>query len=283
MMGGNHGDEYEGQIALNSLARSLKPDQIQGQLIILPMANFPAAQAGLRTSPIDNGNLNRSFPGNPQGSPTEIIAHFIETVLLKKADHLIDIHSGGSSLYYHPTAILSTVPDPIALRERIDILNAIGLPKSLLYEMDTNSVYSSSAAARNKAIGVLLEIGGGGRISSESLRQLNNALLRYLHHLKVIQGTEEQALCPTRNFHIPSKDYYIHSRHEGLFQPEVNIDDQVESGQLAGWIHFPEDVTRHPQKLVFEKSATVISIRVPAKVIPGDCLYETAIAVESAS
>ena len=65
LMGGNHGDEYEGQIALCKLARSLEPEAMQGHLVVLPMANYPAARAGRRTSPIDEGNLNRSFPGDP--------------------------------------------------------------------------------------------------------------------------------------------------------------------------------------------------------------------------
>ena len=64
---GNHGDEYEGQVALCNLARTLEPSAIKGRVIILPMANFPAAMAGKRTSPIDEGNLNRTFPGNPDG------------------------------------------------------------------------------------------------------------------------------------------------------------------------------------------------------------------------
>ena len=82
MMSGNHGDEYEGQIALTKLSQSLAAGDIQGRLIILPMANYPAAHAGLRTSPFDAGNLNRSFPGDPQGTPTEMIAHYIEEILM---------------------------------------------------------------------------------------------------------------------------------------------------------------------------------------------------------
>ena len=61
LMGGTHGDEYEGQVILSSLIRTLPLDQVTGQIIILPMANFPAAEAGLRTSPLDDGNLNRAF------------------------------------------------------------------------------------------------------------------------------------------------------------------------------------------------------------------------------
>lgn len=82
LMGGVHGGEYEGQIAIANLARALQAKDIRGRVILLPMANAPAATAGLRTSPIDEGNLNRLFPGDPAGTPSQIIAHYIETQLL---------------------------------------------------------------------------------------------------------------------------------------------------------------------------------------------------------
>ena len=62
--GGNYGDEYEGQIALNNLIRTLEPQHIRGRLIILPALNFPAAMAGRRVSPLDGLNLNRVFPAD---------------------------------------------------------------------------------------------------------------------------------------------------------------------------------------------------------------------------
>jgi len=75
LMAGNHGDEYEGQVALGRLIRTLEPAEIHGRIIILPSANFPAAMAGSRTSPLDGGNLNRLFPGDPSGGPTAQIAY----------------------------------------------------------------------------------------------------------------------------------------------------------------------------------------------------------------
>lgn len=65
LISGNHGDEYEGQIALTKLCKDLESDDIRDRLIILTMANYPAAQAGMRTSPIDDANLNRTFPAIP--------------------------------------------------------------------------------------------------------------------------------------------------------------------------------------------------------------------------
>jgi predicted deacylase len=110
IMAGNHGDEYEGQIIVSQLIREIQPQMVRGQLILLPMANFPAAEAGLRTSPLDEGNLNRTFPGNPAGTPTELIADYIEHTLLARADYLVDLHSGGSSLLYHGANMLAIEP-----------------------------------------------------------------------------------------------------------------------------------------------------------------------------
>ena len=103
VMAGNHGDEYEGQVTLSRLARSLEADDISGHLVLFPMSNYPAARPGRRTSPIDEGNLNRNFPGDLRGTITQMIAHMIEEELLPEVHLLVDLHSGGSSLMYLPS------------------------------------------------------------------------------------------------------------------------------------------------------------------------------------
>ena len=60
--GANHGDEYEGPVALFDLAHQIKADELSGRVIIVPGMNYPAFQVGKRTSPIDGGNMNRVFP-----------------------------------------------------------------------------------------------------------------------------------------------------------------------------------------------------------------------------
>ena len=72
MTGANHGDEYEGPIALQELAATLKPADVTGRVIIVPFFNYPAFRAGTRTSPIDRGNLNRLFPGKPAGPVVQL-------------------------------------------------------------------------------------------------------------------------------------------------------------------------------------------------------------------
>ncbi|WP_354258806.1 succinylglutamate desuccinylase/aspartoacylase family protein [Bradyrhizobium sp. F1.13.3] len=80
------GDVWEGQIILIKLIQSVQAEDIQGHSVILPGANASAVHIGQRVSPLDDWNLNRSFLGDPNGTPTMMIEHFIEAVLLPCCD-----------------------------------------------------------------------------------------------------------------------------------------------------------------------------------------------------
>ncbi len=73
LLGGTHGDEYEGQVALLNLARELDPADISGRVVIVPCLSGEASRAGTRRWP-DGPDLNRSFPGDPEGSLVEQLA-----------------------------------------------------------------------------------------------------------------------------------------------------------------------------------------------------------------
>ena len=63
LTGGNHGDEYEGPIALLELVNRIDPGRVSGRIIVVPMMNYPAFCAGTRTSPIDRGNTEPGVSG----------------------------------------------------------------------------------------------------------------------------------------------------------------------------------------------------------------------------
>ncbi|MGE3877039.1 MAG: succinylglutamate desuccinylase/aspartoacylase family protein, partial [Parvibaculaceae bacterium] len=128
LMAGSHGDEYEGQVALAALAREIDPADVRGRIIILPALNAPAVEAGRRVSPLDAGNLNRSFPGDPVGGPTAMIAHYVTTVLLAMADLAIDLHAGGQSCDYLPCALIRSGGTEKKQRELADLAIAFGAP-----------------------------------------------------------------------------------------------------------------------------------------------------------
>ncbi|MGH7153886.1 MAG: N-alpha-acetyl diaminobutyric acid deacetylase DoeB, partial [Acetobacteraceae bacterium] len=148
LIGANHGDEYEGPIALFDLARSLAAEAIQGRVIVLPAMNYPAFRAGTRTSPIDRGNLNRSFPGRPDGTITEKIADYVTRELLPMADVVLDIHSGGRTLDFLPFAAAHVLADAAQGARCMAAVKAFGAPYSMrMREIDAVGMYDSVAEA----------------------------------------------------------------------------------------------------------------------------------------
>src|SRR5271165_3838760 len=112
ILAGSNGDEVDSQFALARLAQRLDPAILNGRVIIAPMANEPAARAGTRNSSIDGHNLNRSYPGDVRGTPTRVIADYIERHLMSVSDIVLDLHSDGRSIRYLPCATLIHHPDP---------------------------------------------------------------------------------------------------------------------------------------------------------------------------
>lgn len=276
MQAGNHGDEWEGQIALGNLLRSLEPADIKGRLVILPSANFPAAMAGTRTSPIDNGNLNRSFPGNPEGTITEQIAHFIEHVLMPRFDYAFDFHSGGSSLAYIPSALAARHGDAARLARSIELLKAFGAPVSYLAAAPQGGGRTfTSAAHRQGVVSMGTELGGGGLVTPASLRIAEDGMRRVLAHVGLLQG-KVPAPTQTRLTELGGDDYYVYASDGGLFEPLVDLGDEIQQGQPAARIHFHDTPWRAPVTLAFKRAGLVLCKRVPARCERGDCLFHLA-------
>ena len=276
LMAGNHGDEYEGQVALSRLAAALEPEHLRGRVILLPMANYPAAKAGLRTSPIDGGNLNRSFPGDPNGTPTQKIAHYIETVLLDMADNVLDLHSGGSSLIYLPTAIIARSDDAELFAARLALLEAFGAPYGFMFPGGHAGGNSSMhAAARQGVVGLTTEMGGGGMVTPATLRLCEAGVRRVLHHLGVLPdlGDVPASGETTRLLEAPDFSFFVYAPDDGVFEPLVELGATVRMGDPAGLIHTPETPWRAPAAVAFEAAGIVLCKRVPGRTERGDCLF----------
>ena len=107
LMAGVHGDEWEGQAAILQLWHLLPGVLQRGTVYLLPAANAEASLAGTRLSPSDAGNLNRAFLGAPARGYTESVAAALETRLLPRIQALVDVHSGGASLRYLPSSVIT--------------------------------------------------------------------------------------------------------------------------------------------------------------------------------
>lgn len=89
------GDELNGIAVLHELLRQIDPTELNGRLIIVPLVNFHAFHARRSHSPVDGKKMNRCFPGKPDGSSSERIAHALFENAVRQADYCVDLHQGG--------------------------------------------------------------------------------------------------------------------------------------------------------------------------------------------
>ena len=277
MLAGVHGDEYEGQIALSKLARELAPSDLQGSLIVLPAVNAPAAKAGMRSSPIDEGNLNRTFPGDATGTPTQMIAHYVEEVLLPRCDYLIDLHSGGTSLCYPPTLLRGKGHTPEEAEMLLELQVAFDLPCA--WEFTTGGGPKSTArtamgaANRKGVISLMAELGGGAVVSKDILALSERGLRRILHRLGMLPGYEPDPVRGTRVLHAQGS---VYAYDAGLFEPYKDLLDPVGAGDEVGAVHFVDAPSREPVAVVSPHSGIVLCKRALGQVACGDAVFQIA-------
>ena len=275
LVSGTHGDEYEGQVALCNLVKSLDPARIRGRVIILPAANFPAALAGKRTSPIDEGNLNRLFPGDPDGTVTEQIAYHIEHELVPMADIVCDLHSGGSSLMYVPSALFGNWKRDGSTADGVAALKAFGSPIAYVAEQQQGGGRTlSGGAARHNVILLGTEAGGSGHVTRSALRMVERGVNNILVHVGILPETARiEPDSPTRILEVGGPDYFVYTPENGLFEPLVELGDTVKAGQPAARIHLPETPWAEPVTAHFPHDGFVLCKRIPGRTVRGDCLF----------
>lgn len=235
LTGANHGDEYEGAIALSKLANTLRAEDVNGCVIILPFMNYPAFRAGTRTSPIDRGNLNRAFPGKPDGTVTEKIADYIQRHLLARADFVLDIHSGGKTLDFLPFAAIHVLEDKAQQARCRAAMEAFNAPYSMtLLELDAVGMFDSAAEAAGKVF-VSTELGGGGSASAKSVAIADRGVRQFLIHCGICRGERERR--PTVTLDMPDGDCYVTSLHDGLLEMCRDLGDAVGKGELIARVH----------------------------------------------
>lgn len=274
VMAGNHGDEYEGQIIISQLIAAFQASDVQGQLIMLPMANFPAAQAGQRTSPLDQLNMNRIFPGNSLGSTTEVMANYIETVLLAEADYFIDIHSGGGSLEYLPLAMANIEGSTAHQQKLKGMLESLSLPYTLLFDEDDQGWFATSAAYRQGACAVTVELGGAGRVTRSYREKFEQALKRFLVEIGLLNKAFDSPSAAATQYVESLAGHLVYAYSDGLFEAQVTLGETVEKGQLLARIYQPATPQAEVTSVYANTAGVVVCQRAMAQTQRGDCLFE---------
>ncbi len=276
LIGGNHGNEYEGIVSLMNLARSIVPEQVNGQIIVLPSLNLPAVMAGTRSSPLDGGNLNRCFPGNPLGGPTQVIAHYVSTQLLPRADLVIDLHAGGRSSTFIPCAIVRQGKDASELQTLRLLADWFAAPISYVSSVKGGGGrLTLSGECTSQGIPCLtVELGGGETLCRRGLQLAGDGVTRVLNQAGILPSVEAPTATATR-WMTKTADSRLHAPADGIFEPRIELGEFVSKGKPAGLVHFVDAPLREPVEVIFAASGYVLSRHLPALVKKGDelCSY----------
>ena len=257
--GGVHGDEFEGPVAVLKLLHKLKVSDVKGRIIGLPALNAPALQASARVSPLDDGNLNRAFPGDPNGTPTQMIADFVENSLMPMCDAVIDLHSGGKSAWFSPCTMAVLNDNRSMSKTNLELAEIFGSRYIWLMGELNDDRSVNFAALRNEIPMIAAELGGGGQISPEPLAVGEQGIRNCLNYLGVLSDGIAPRPEPPIYFEITHHSQHIYSPHRGLFEPTFEPGDIVSKGDVVGYIHDIERIENSPTCITFPQGGVAVT------------------------
>lgn len=226
--GCSHGDEFDGTVAIWRALELVQPDSLRGALIVFPALNTSAFEARQRVSPIDGLDLNRIFPGDPNGSYTRRLAHLTEHLVKDHADFMIDLHGGGnefSVVYY----TIFHRADNEAGQASEKLAKAAG---SHLVWASNDAWLTDGLFTRVTKAGIgamLVECGGEGRLHEQNVRDHERSLVNMMRHLQMIDGAPESA-AEEDMVMMRSADFF-HCTMGGVITPLVKLGEEVQAGQ----------------------------------------------------
>jgi uncharacterized protein len=232
VIAGVHGTEYASIAAARQLLAELRPAELSGTVTVAPVINLPAFWA--RTPfvvPLDGKNLNRSFPGDADGSAAERIAAAVTDRLIKGSDYVIDLHAGDLPEALEPFVFYDASPVEGRARE---LALGYGLGHLVRQSSGGRTVAgTTSAAAADLGIpSFTAESGECGILAADAVDRHLRGLRNVLRQLRLLPGDAVAFDRPVEH------DGWIWMRtaDAGWWQPAVGTGDSVAEGDLLGTV-----------------------------------------------
>ncbi|WP_240477350.1 succinylglutamate desuccinylase/aspartoacylase family protein [Jiangella muralis] len=235
LLGGVHGDEDEGVLAVLQVLHELRDAELAGTVRAVAPAHPAAWAAASRTSPLDGADLARSFPGDG-GSQTAAIAAGLTDGVIADADLLVDLHSAGRR--YRMPLFCGFVQWRSGAEQSERAALAFGAPL----------VWAHSAVAPGRSVSVAIERGipaiyaessGGGSIRSDQLEVYVRGVLSVLAEFGMLPAPfrRRPVSGPRWVYDGGDLDAGVAARHDGLFVSTVNAGAVVGSGEEVGRLY----------------------------------------------
>jgi uncharacterized protein len=261
---GVHGDELNGIEVVRRLAYRFEPEQLSGTVVAVPIVNLLGFSRGSRYLP-DRRDLNRFFPGNPNGSSASRIADSFFSSVISLCDALVDVHTGSLD-----RANLPQVRGDLTNPQVVEFTRGFGAT-AVLHSPGASGMLRYAASARNIPA-VTFEIGAPLRLQPEEIEHGVQAIDTLLNKMGMIEQR--------RRWREPQPVYYesrwVRVDHGGMLMSDIALGDRVHAGQRLGQVIDP--VSNRSADVVAPEAGRVIGMALNQLVLPGFAAYHLGIA-----
>ncbi len=227
LMGGLHGDEINGsEIVRRLIERNLHKPLI-GSIICIPIINVYGFIHFSRYVP-DGKDVNRSFPGNKNGSLAARMAYYLTRDILPVIDYGLDFHTGGADRTNYPQ-IRCVMRD----EENVGLAKAFHAPFTLDSKFRPKSLRQTANKFGKKIL--VYEGGESARFDEHAINEGINGTIRLLNYLKMSDKFVE----PTFENLIIKNSSWVRARQSGIFLSEVVSGQIVKKNQVLGSVNDP--------------------------------------------
>lgn len=244
--GANHGNEYEGPVAIKHLMNELLIEAVIGRLIFMPVLNPAAFHVGCRASDADDGvNLNRAFVDGAGKLPslagiTHRIAAFVREYIWPRVHVVTDIHSGGAELEFAHCASFHEVDERKQAAVIEDTARWFGTPFLMMYQNETPGLMVSEAEQLGK-ITIGTELGSGESVNSLGVKYARHGIrAAAIHHGQLagdIEPIGHHADGTQKRTAIIDRKCYVPAPFPGHYESVIGCGEYVKQGQIVGNLH----------------------------------------------
>jgi len=264
-----HGDELNGIEMVRRVLHNLNPEKLSGAVLGVPIVNLQGFWRGSRYLP-DRRDLNRFFPGKPNGSAASRIAHSFFTEIVAQCDALIDLHTGSFE-----RANLPQLRADLRNPDIVTMTQGFGATVILHSKPAEGTLRFAATAAGIPA--VTLEAGGPSELELQEVKhgvKGIETLLNTLGMLKKIRlwGDSEP---------VYYRSTWVRANRGGILLADVTLGSTVRQGDLLGTITDP--MNNASSKLYSPHSGRIIGMARNQVVMPGFAAFHVGIQTHEAA
>jgi predicted deacylase len=271
VVSGAHGTEYASIVAVEQLIDRVKPAELAGTLILVPIVNVPSFERIVpHVNPTDNKSMNRFYPGNPAGTQTDRASAVVTKEIVERCDHLIDLHGGDLDENLRPYSYWNVTGNQKQDEASRAMILAFGLDHIIISKDRPKdpaaSRYLENTASTRGKPSFTAEAGRSGPVDPNDATVLVNGVLNVLGHLKM----STRAAPPVARPIWVDPLVTLAAERDGMFHPLVNRDAHVTKGTKVGVV--TDYLNRPLQEIIAPEGGIIMFIRAVPSLKKGDTL-----------